>query len=134
MVFGDIMLKSNLHLIHCALNRVGEHSGTPPLPCSTTMKILAQGGALHIMILSEGVVSGSRGKMRREGVLDEGMNLEGRYGGGDTLHPQPCVRAHCCATPASGTPSFPPAVTMITLARGGALHQTMLSEGVVGGI
>jgi len=49
------------------------------------------------------------------------------------LRPQPCGRAQRRVTPADSTPSFPRATTMTTSARGGALHITMLSEGVVGG-
>jgi len=49
------------------------------------------------------------------------------------LRPQPCGRAQRRVTPADGTPSFPRDTTMTTSARGGALHITMLSEGVVGG-
>ena len=84
-------------------------------------------------MLSKGVVGGSQGKMQRDGVLDEGMNLGGWYRGGDTLNPQICGRAQHCAPPAGITPSFPRATIMITLAQGGALHRTMLSEDVVGG-
>ena len=49
------------------------------------------------------------------------------------LRPQPCGRAQRRVTPADGTPSFPRDTTMTTSARGGALHITMLSEGMVGG-
>ena len=47
------------------------------------------------------------------------------------LRPQAYGRAQRRVTPADGTPSFPRATTMTTSARGGALHITMLSEGVV---
>ena len=65
----------------CALNRVGEHSvtrtlpsgGTPSFPLATTMTTSALGGALHISMLSEEVVGGRRGKMRRDGVVGGGM-------------------------------------------------------------
>ena len=73
-------------------------------------------------MLSEGVVGGSQGKMRRDGVLDEKMDSGGQYGGSDILHPQPCGRAQHYAAPASVTPSFPRDTTMTTLVQGGALH------------
>ena len=76
-------------------------------------------------------MGGSRGKMRRGGVLDEGIDLGGRYGGGDTLRHQPCGRAQRCTAPASVTPSFPHSITMTSSARGGALHRTILLEGLV---
>ena len=76
----------------------------------------------------------------------EGSGGDGDDGGGSVefdleigdriilpLRPQPCGRAQRRVTPADSTPSFPRATTMTTSARGGALHITMLSEGVVGG-
>ena len=71
--------------------------------------------------------------MRRDGVMDEGMNPGDWYGGGDKPRPQPCGKVQRCAAPASDAPSFPRTTTMTTLARGDALHRTMLLEGVVGG-
>ena len=44
-------------------------------------------------MLSKGVMGGSRGKMRKDGVLDEGMYPGGWYEGGDTLRPQRCGRS-----------------------------------------
>ena len=124
---------ASVHLINYALNHVGENSGTPYFPCATTMTTSARGGALHRTMLSEGVVGGSRWKIRRDGVLYEAMNPGGWYGGGDKPRPQSCGRAHHFAAPASGTPSFPCATTIKISARGGALHRTMFSVGVVGG-
>ena len=49
------------------------------------------------------------------------------------LRPQPRGRAQRRVTSIGNTPSFPRDTTMTTLARGGALHITMLSEGLVGG-
>ena len=84
-------------------------------------------------MLLEGEVGESRGKMRRDVVLDEGMSSGGWYRGDDTLYPQPYGRVQYCVAPTSDTPSSPCVTTMTTLARGGTLHRTMLSEGVVGG-
>ena len=47
--------------------------GTPSFPRATTITTSARGGALHIAMSSEGVVGGSRGKMRRDGVVIEVM-------------------------------------------------------------
>ena len=46
---------------------------TPSFPRATTMTTSALGGALHISMLPEEVVGGSRGKMRRDGVVGGGM-------------------------------------------------------------
>ena len=91
------------------------------------------GVALHRTMLSEGVVDGYRRKIRRDGVLDEGMDPGGWYICSDTLRPQPYGRTDRCTVPTSGTPSLPRGTTMITSAQGGALDITMLLEGVVGG-
>ena len=61
-----------------------------------------------------------------------GIDSERGYSTILSLRPQPGGRAQRRLTLGS-TPSFPRATTMTTPARGGALHITMLSEGVVGG-
>ena len=49
------------------------HGSTPSFPLATTMTTLALGGALHISMLLEEVVGGSRGKMQRDSVVGGGM-------------------------------------------------------------
>ena len=58
---------------HIVKHHATPAGSTPSFPRATTMTTSALGGALHISMLSKGVVGGSRGMMRRDGVVDEGM-------------------------------------------------------------